>query len=61
MSATRQNKYKEREKDLWPFYLLVNRTDNWEGDNFKTYRVRLINTLLDAWRDLAPLVDEAFR
>ena len=31
----------------------------WEGDNLKEYRDRLVKTILKAWEDLAPLVDEA--
>ena len=31
----------------------------WEDDNFNKYRDRLVDTLLTAWEDLAPLVDEA--
>ena len=31
----------------------------WEGDNLKKYREHLVETILTAWKDLAPLVDEA--
>ena len=31
----------------------------WEGDNLKQYRNHLLETILTAWQDLAPLVDEA--
>ncbi|MDE0605298.1 MAG: hypothetical protein OXI18_12925 [bacterium] len=31
----------------------------WESDNLKEYRNHLVETILQAWRDLAPLVDEA--
>ena len=31
----------------------------WEGDNLKEYRDHLVETILQAWTDLAPLVDEA--
>ncbi|MYB06592.1 MAG: hypothetical protein F4Y24_09595 [Gemmatimonadetes bacterium] len=31
----------------------------WEGDNLKEYRNYLVETILKAWRDLAPLVDKA--
>ena len=31
----------------------------WEGDNLKEYGDRLVETILKAWEDLAPLVDEA--
>ena len=31
----------------------------WEGDNLKKYRNHLVATIVKAWRDLAPLVDQA--
>lgn len=31
----------------------------WEGDNLKYYRTHLVETILTAWKDLAPLVDVA--
>ena len=31
----------------------------WEGENLKQYRNYLVETILTAWEDLAPLVDEA--
>ena len=31
----------------------------WEGDNLMEYCDHLVGTILAAWRDLAPLVDEA--
>ena len=31
----------------------------WEGDNLKEYRSYLVETILKAWKDLAPLVDKA--
>lgn len=31
----------------------------WEGENLKQYRKYLVETILTAWKDLAPLVDEA--
>lgn len=31
----------------------------WEGDNLKKYREHLVETIITAWRDLAPLVDAA--
>ena len=45
----------------WPAYANVDPPVGrfWEGDNLKDYRDRLVETLLDAWKDLAPLVDEA--
>lgn len=31
----------------------------WEGDNLLEYRNHLVETIIKAWKDLAPLVDEA--
>ena len=31
----------------------------WEDDNLKEYRARLVETVFEAWEELAPLVDEA--
>ena len=31
----------------------------WEGDNLKEYRRYVVETILEAWNDLAPLVDKA--
>ena len=31
----------------------------WEGDNLGEYRDGLVETIVQAWKDLAPLVDEA--
>ena len=31
----------------------------WEGDNLKEYRDHLVETIFEAWDELAPLVDEA--
>ena len=31
----------------------------WEGDNLKEYRRYVVETILEAWKDLAPLVDRA--
>ncbi len=31
----------------------------WEGDNLKEYRRYVVDTILEAWQDLAPLVDRA--
>lgn len=31
----------------------------WEGDNLREYRKYIVETILTAWKDLAPLVDEA--
>ncbi len=45
----------------WPAYANVGPPVGrfWEGDNLQEYRDRLVETVLGAWRDLAPLVDEA--
>ncbi len=45
----------------WPAYKDVEPPDDkfWEGDNLKKYRHYLVETILQAWKDLAPLVDEA--
>ena len=45
----------------WPAYARVDPPVGrfWEGDNLKDYRNYLVQTILKAWRDLAPLVDEA--
>ncbi len=50
-----------RRSGWWPAYARVDPPVGrfWEGDNLKGYRERLVETLLSAWRDLAPLVDEA--
>ena len=50
-----------RQSSWWPAYVHVDPPAGrfWEGDNLKGYRERLVETLLDAWRNLAPLVDEA--
>ena len=31
----------------------------WDGDNLKEYRRYVVETILEAWKDLAPLVDKA--
>ncbi len=45
----------------WPAYKNVEPPAGkfWEGDNLKEYRNRLVKSILKAWQDLAPLVDEA--
>ena len=44
----------------WPAYANVDPPVGrfWEGDGLGAYRDRLMETLLDAWKNLAPLVDE---
>ena len=48
---------------LWPAYAYVDPPTGrfWEGDNLEEYRRYLVQTILTAWRDLAPLVDEGLR
>lgn len=50
-----------KQNSWWPAYAYVDPPVGrfWEGDNLKRYRERLVETLLDAWRNLAPLVDKA--
>ena len=50
-----------RQAPMWPAYKDVEPPDGrfWDGDNLKEYRVDLVETILKARRDLAPLVDEA--
>ena len=45
----------------WPAWRYVDPPDDgfWEGENLKQYRDDLVETILTAWKDLAPLVDEA--
>ena len=48
-------------KNWWPAYTIVDPPGDkfWEGDNLKKYRDYLVDTVLKAWKDLAPLVDKA--
>ena len=50
-----------RQRDWWPAYANVDPPAGrfWEGDNLKKYRDDLVQVILKAWEDLAPLVDEA--
>lgn len=45
----------------WPAYRNVEPPAGkfWEGDNLKEYRNYLVTTIVNAWKDLAPLVDQA--
>ena len=45
----------------WPAYKGVEPPGDrfWEGDNLQEYRNHLVETILEAWKELAPLVDEA--
>ena len=48
-------------REWWPAYVTVDPPTGrfWEGDNLQQYRDRLVETLIDAWEALAPLVDES--
>ena len=50
-----------RSSGWWPAYTHVDPPVDkfWEGEGLKEYRDRLVVTILKAWEDLAPLVDEA--
>lgn len=50
-----------REAHWWPAFRNVEPPVGrfWEGDNLKEYRARLVETVFEAWDELAPLVDEA--
>ncbi|MCQ3805553.1 MAG: hypothetical protein KTV45_15940 [Acidimicrobiia bacterium] len=50
-----------RSSSWWPAYRNLDppRGRYWEGDNLKEYRNYIVETILTAWKDLAPLVDEA--
>ena len=50
-----------RRSQGWPAYKDVEPPADkfWEGDNLKEYRDHLVETIIKAWKDLAPLVDEA--
>ena len=45
----------------WPAFTNVGPPGGefWEGDNLRRYRDRLVDTIVKAWENLAPLVDEA--
>ena len=45
----------------WPAYRSLDPPKDrfWEDDNLKEYRDYIVETILEAWKDLAPLVDEA--
>ena len=50
-----------RSSTWWPAYRNVDPPVGrfWEGDNLGEYRNDLVETILTAWKNLAPLVDEA--
>lgn len=45
----------------WPAYRYLDPPKDrfWEGDNLQEYRDYIVETILEAWEDLAPLVDKA--
>ncbi|MCY4399796.1 MAG: hypothetical protein OXE96_10710 [Gemmatimonadetes bacterium] len=45
----------------WPAYRYLDPPADrfWEGDNLREYRTYLVEAILKAWKDLAPIVDEA--
>ena len=45
----------------WPAYRCLDPPPDrfWEGDNLREYRTYLVEAILKAWKDLAPIVDEA--
>ncbi len=53
--------YPVRPNPWWPVRVMVEGPSGrfWEGDGLKKYRHRVVDTILSAWDDLAPLVDEA--
>ncbi len=50
-----------RSSPWWPAYRYLDPPKGrfWEEDNLKEYRNYIVETILTAWKDLAPLVDEA--
>ena len=50
-----------RQNPWWPAFANVDPPTGrfWEDDNLQEYRDRLIEIVVEAWKDLAPLVDEA--
>ena len=55
--------YPGKPDSWWPVWRTIRGPSGrfWEGDGLKEYRHRVVDTVLSAWNDLAPLVDEAFR
>ena len=53
--------YPGRPSSWWPVWVTIEGPSGrfWEGDGLKEYRDRVVDTVLSAWNDLAPLVDEA--
>ena len=50
-----------RGRDWWPAYRYLSPapTRFWEGDGLEEYRAFLVVSLVEAWRDLSPIVDTA--
>lgn len=55
--------YPEKPDEWWPKYRRVNPPGGkfWEGNNLKEHGHDVIKTVLKAWCDLAPLVNEAVK
>lgn len=53
--------YPEKPSSWWPVWVTIDGPSGrfWEGDGLKEYRRRVVDTVLKAWNDLSPLVDEA--
>ena len=53
--------YPGRPTPWWPVWASIVGPPGrfWEGDGLKEYRHRVVDRVLSAWHDLAPLVDEA--
>ena len=53
--------YTGRPSSWWPVWAEIEGPSGrfWEGDGLEKYRHRLVDTVLSAWNDLAPLVDKA--
>ena len=53
--------YREKSTPWWPVLATIEGPSGrfWEGDGLEKYRRRLVDTVLSAWNDLAPLVNEA--
>ena len=50
-----------KQTDWWPAFTNVDPPVGrfWEGEKLQEYRDHLVETIIRAWKDLAPLVDEA--
>ena len=61
MHFTKEVRPDYQQSQYWPAWRYVDPPDDrfWEGENLKQYRKYLVETVLTAWEDLAPLVDKA--